>query len=73
MWTRTARSPGEAVPGTYTLIYRTPGMEKDKEADKLENVKVTAGQDVAADVDMSRKEYIDALPVPARSTGSMPR
>jgi tetratricopeptide (TPR) repeat protein len=57
---------GEVAPGTYTAIYRTPGMEKDKEADKLENVKVTAGQDVAADIDMSRKEYIDALPAETR-------
>ncbi len=57
---------GEVVPGTYTVIYRTPGMEKDKEADKLDNVKVTAGQDVAADIDMSRKEYIDALPPETR-------
>ena len=57
---------GEVPAGSYTLIYRTPGMEPDKEADKLENVKVTAGQDVAADIDMSRKEYIDALPAETR-------
>ena len=53
---------GEAAPGVYSLIYRTPGMEQDKQADKLDNVKVTAGEDVAADFDMSRKEYVDALP-----------
>jgi tetratricopeptide (TPR) repeat protein len=57
---------GEVPAGSYTLIYRTPGMEQDKEADKLENVKVVAGQDVAGDIDMSRKEYIDALPAETR-------
>ncbi len=57
---------GTAAPGVYSLIYRTPGMEQDKQADKLENIKVTAGQDIAADIDMSRKEYIDALPAETR-------
>lgn len=57
---------GEVPVGIYTLIYRTPGMEADKEADKLENVKVVAGQDLAGDFDMSRKEYIDALPPETR-------
>lgn len=53
---------GSAPPGTYTLIYRTPGMEKDKDADKLENIKIVVGQDTAADDDMSREEYIKTLP-----------
>jgi tetratricopeptide (TPR) repeat protein len=53
---------GEVPPGTYTLVYRTAGMPADKEADKLENVKVVVGADTAADIDMSRKEYIDLLP-----------
>jgi tetratricopeptide (TPR) repeat protein len=52
----------EVPPGTYKLIYRTPGMAQDKEADHVENVKVTQGQDTTQDIDMSRKEYIDALP-----------
>jgi tetratricopeptide (TPR) repeat protein len=52
----------EAPPGTYTLIYRSEGMAADKQADQVENVKVVVGQDTAADVDMSRKEYIDKLP-----------
>jgi len=52
----------EAPPGFYTLVYRTPGMTPDKLADKVDKVTVTAGQDVVQDVDMSRKEYIDALP-----------
>ena len=57
---------GEAAVATYSAIYRTPGMEQDKQADRIDNVKVTAGQDVAADFDMSRKEYIDALPPETR-------
>jgi tetratricopeptide (TPR) repeat protein len=48
--------------GKYTVIYRTADMPKDKEADRVENVIVVAGQDVAADVDMSRADYIAKLP-----------
>jgi tetratricopeptide (TPR) repeat protein len=57
---------GEVAPGTYKLIYRTPGMPGDKEADHVESVKVLQGQDVAQDIDMSRKEYVDALPAEQR-------
>jgi len=57
---------GEADPGTYDLIYRSPGMPADKQADKLEGVKIVSGQDVAADIDMSRKAYVDALPADQR-------
>lgn len=53
---------GETAPGTYKVVYRSPGMAADKEADHAENVKVQAGQDTAQDIDMSRKEYVDALP-----------
>lgn len=53
---------GSAAPGNYTLIYRTPNMPKDKQADRFDNIKIVVGQDTAADDDMSRKEYIDALP-----------
>jgi tetratricopeptide (TPR) repeat protein len=57
---------GSAPPGNYTLIYRTPNMEKDKQADKFDNIKIVVGQDTVADDDMSRKEYIDALPEETR-------
>jgi len=57
---------GSAPPGTYTLIYRTPGMPPDKDADKFENIKIVVGQDTVADDDMSRKEYIDTLPEETR-------
>jgi tetratricopeptide (TPR) repeat protein len=52
----------DVAPGTYRLVYRTPGMAQDKEADHVESVKILQGQDVAQDIDMSRKEYVDALP-----------
>ena len=57
---------GSAPPGTYTLIYRTPGMGPDKDADKFENIKIVVGQDTVADDDMSRKEYVDTLPEETR-------
>jgi tetratricopeptide (TPR) repeat protein len=53
---------GQVPVGTYLVIYRSPGMDKDKQADELPDVKVVAGQDVAADLDMSRPEYIEKLP-----------
>lgn len=52
----------DVAPGTYRLTYRTPGMTPDKEADHVDNVKILAGQNLAVDIDMSRKEYIDSLP-----------
>lgn len=57
---------GSAPPGTYSLIYRTPGMAADKDADKIDNIKIVAGQDTAADDDMSREEYIKTLPEETR-------
>jgi len=53
---------GQAPPGIYQAIYRSPGMTPDKQADHMDNVKVVVGQDTVQDIDMSRKEYIDALP-----------
>jgi tetratricopeptide (TPR) repeat protein len=53
---------GSAPPGTYSLIYRTAGMPKDKDADKIENIKIVVGQDTQADDDMSREEYVKTLP-----------
>jgi tetratricopeptide (TPR) repeat protein len=53
---------GELPPGTYIAVYRSPGMGPDKQADKADNVHIVVGQDTAQDIDMSRKEYIDALP-----------
>jgi tetratricopeptide (TPR) repeat protein len=53
---------GEAAPGTYSVIFRQADTPPDKMVDSIENVKVVAGQDVAQDDDMSRKEFIDKLP-----------
>lgn len=53
---------GEVPAGSYTIIYRGEGMAKDKEADRVENVKVVAGTDNEADDDMSRAAYIEKLP-----------
>ncbi len=53
---------GQVLPGTYTVIYRSQGMAKDKEADHMRDVKIVAGQDTVQDIDMSRQEYIDKLP-----------
>lgn len=53
---------GEAAPGTYTAVYRAPDTPEGKMVDDLPNVKVVAGQDVEADLDMSRQAYIDKMP-----------
>jgi hypothetical protein len=52
---------GEVNPGTYMVIFRAPETPKDKMVDSFPNIKIVAGQDLAQDVDMSRKEYIDKL------------
>lgn len=53
---------GAVPPGIYKIVYRTPGMPADKEADHIDGVLVVVGKDNLADDDMSRKEYIDNLP-----------
>lgn len=52
---------GEALPGTYSVIYRAPNTPPDKLVDEIDNVKIVAGQDVLQDDDMGRKEFIDKL------------
>lgn len=53
---------GEVPAGKYAIVYRSAGMEKDKEADRIENITVAAGAENVGDVDMSRAEYIAKLP-----------
>jgi tetratricopeptide (TPR) repeat protein len=53
---------GELPAGSYVIVYRAPGMEKDKQADRIEGIKVVAGIDNEVDDDMSRPEYIEKLP-----------
>jgi tetratricopeptide (TPR) repeat protein len=57
----TGEFTGEAPAGTYMLIYRAPDTPAGKMVDSIRGVKVTAGQDLAQDDDMSRQEYIDKM------------
>jgi tetratricopeptide (TPR) repeat protein len=52
---------GEAPPGTYTVIYREKDTPPGKMVDDLPNVKIIAGQDITANIDMSRPEYISKM------------
>lgn len=49
------------APGTYSLFLRLPETPADKFVDQIDNVKIVAGQDLALDDDMSRKEYLDKM------------
>ncbi len=49
------------APGSYSLILRLPETPADKFVDEITNVKIVAGQDLALDDDMSRKEYLDKM------------
>jgi tetratricopeptide (TPR) repeat protein len=53
---------GEVAAGKYMLIFRQPDTPPDKMVDSVSAVTVVAGQDVAQDFDMSRKDFIDKLP-----------
>lgn len=53
---------GKAPAGTYTVIYREKETPKGKAVDFIKGVKVVAGQNVAANLDMSRASYIAKLP-----------
>ena len=53
---------GEAAPGTYSAIYRAPDTPAGKMVDMYRGVKMTEGQDVVQDIDMSRQEFIDKMP-----------
>jgi len=49
------------APGTYSVIFRLPDTPEGKFVDEIDNVKITAGDDVKQDVDMSRQAYIDKM------------
>ncbi len=53
---------GDAAPGTYSAIYRAPDTPVGKMVDMYRGVKITEGEDVAQDIDMSRQEFIDKMP-----------
>jgi len=52
---------GVASPGKYTLVFRAPNTPANKVVDQINDIKIVAGQDLAQDDDMSRKEYLDKL------------
>ncbi len=53
---------GEGIaPGTYSVILRLPDTPEGKFVDEIDNVKITAGQDILQDVDMSRQAYLDKM------------
>jgi tetratricopeptide (TPR) repeat protein len=45
----------------YTLVFRAPNTPANKVVDQINDIKIVAGQDLAQDDDMSRKEYLDKL------------
>jgi len=51
----------DVAPGSYTLVFRAPNTPKDKIADQIDDIKVTAGADTEANDDMSRPEYMNKL------------
>jgi tetratricopeptide (TPR) repeat protein len=53
---------GEAAPGTYSAVYRAADTPVGKMVDMVRGIRVVEGQDVVADIDMSRPEFIDKLP-----------
>ncbi len=57
---------GEALPGSYMVVYRAADTPPDKFVDSFDNIKVVAGQDVLQDLDMSRKAFLDSMTVEQR-------
>jgi tetratricopeptide (TPR) repeat protein len=53
---------GEAAPGTYAAVYREPTTPEKSMVDMIRGIHIVADQDVVADIDMSRPEFIDKLP-----------
>jgi tetratricopeptide (TPR) repeat protein len=49
------------APGTYSVIFRLPETPEGKFVDEIDNVKITASEDVKQDVDMSRQAYLDKM------------
>ncbi len=57
---------GEAMPGTYLVLYRDKDTPAGKMVDSFSNIKIEAAGDTTQDFDMSRKEFIDKLPAEQR-------
>jgi tetratricopeptide (TPR) repeat protein len=52
---------GEAPEGTYMVIYRDADTPPGQIVDSFKGVRITAGQDILQDVDMSRPEFVNKL------------
>jgi tetratricopeptide (TPR) repeat protein len=52
---------GEAPPGEYTVVYRAPDTPEGKIVDYISGVQITAGQETAQDIDMTRGEFFSRL------------
>lgn len=57
---------GEAPPGTYSAVYRASDTPPGKMVDMYRGIKIVEGTDLAADIDMSRQEFLDKLPAAQR-------
>jgi tetratricopeptide (TPR) repeat protein len=57
----TGEFTGEAPAGTYMLVYRAADTPAGKMVDSIRGIKITVGEDLAQDDDMSRQEYIDKM------------
>ncbi len=52
---------GIAAPGKYTMVFRAPSTPANRVIDAIDGIKITAGQDLQQDDDMSRKAFLDKL------------
>lgn len=52
---------GSVAAGTYTLVYRAADTPKGQMVDSVKAVKVTPGDTVTQNIDMSRQEFIDKM------------
>ena len=57
----TGEYSGDAVQGTYMLVYRAADTPAGKVVDSIPGIKIVAGQDIEQDDDMSRQEYIGKM------------
>ncbi len=57
----TGEYSGDAVEGTYMLVYRAADTPAGKVVDTIHGIKIVAGQDLEQDDDMSRQEYIGKM------------
>jgi len=57
----TGEYTGHAPQGTYMVIYRANDTAAGKMVDSIRGVKITAGEDTAQDLDMTRQEYLDKM------------